>query len=366
MQTRPTLTRSDELPFIDWMKAIGIFVIVYGHIAGSTINHLTAPIEAKQIGVACFLFVVGFALVRERRPAIEVVVRRLFVLYVVGIALAVIISIISYVATGRAQLGNFLPFVFGANVLILENAFPANPTTWYIATYVHIVLLWAMFGRGARITVWMLVAAALAEVGVRIVLVDAVGSFFAYMALTNWMVALLWGAWQGQRAYRPERSSTRDVAVGATVLAALVIVWPMIGAPALAGDGFPYKSLVPGTPLGFAIVVSIAVSVLYVAYADALFRLTRRLPAPAPVRLLARNTVVIFIVHMPLFYILDVQLAALGFWSQKVIELLVCLILPAIASECMMRVVPFDRLLARTIVESRRLVGVAPILGRGG
>ncbi len=357
--------REDDMPFIDWLKAIGISVIVYGHVAGSTINHLTAPIEAKQIGVACFLFVVGYTLSRERRAPLEVVVRRLFVLFVVGIALAIVISALSYGLTGRAQLGNFLPFVLGANVLILENAFPANPTTWYIATYVHIVLLWAVFGRGVRVAVWMLAAAALAEVGIRIVLVDAVGSFFAYMAVTNWMVVLLWGAWQGQQADRPGRSPTRNAAIGATMLVALVVVWPMVGAPAIAGDGFPYKSLVPGTPLGFAIVVSIAVSVLYVAYADALFRLTRRLPAPAPVRLLARNTVVIFIVHMPLFYILDVQLAALGFWSQKAIELLICLVLPAIASEWMMQVVPFDRLLARTIVESRRWVGAAPILGRG-
>lgn len=331
--------RTDDLPFIDWLKAVGIVVIVYGHVAGSTINHLTAPIEAKQVGVACFLFVVGYSLARERRPAIEVVIRRLFVLYVIGIALAVAISVISYALSGRAQLGNFLPFVFGANVLILENAFPANPTTWYIATYVHIVLLWALFGRGARVAAWMLAAGAVAEVGLRIVFVDAFGPFFAYMALTNWIVVLLWGAWQGQRADRVERSSSVDRAIGAIMIAVLAVVWPIAGAPALAGSGFPFKSLVPGTPLGFAVVVSLAVSTLYVAYADALFRLTRVLPAPALVRLLARNTVVIFIIHMPIFFVLDERLAGLPFWLEKAIELLLCLVVPAFASELLMRTV---------------------------
>ncbi len=325
--------REEDLPFIDWLKAFGIFVIVYGHVAGSTINHLTAPIEAKQIGVACFLFVVGYSLSRERRPAVEVVIRRLFVLYVVGIALAIVVSATSFWLTGRMQLGNFLPFAFGANVLILENAFPANPTTWYIATYVHIVVLWAIFGRGVRVAGWMLAAAAIAEVAIRIVFVDAFGSFFAYMALTNWMVVLLWGAWQGQRAGRTERPSMRNLAIGGSVLAALVVVWPIVGAQALAGPGFPFKSLLPGTPLGVAIVVSIAVSILYVGYADALFRVTQRLPAPAPVRLLARNTVVVFIIHMPIFFWLDDRLAGLPFWTQKAVLLLACLVAPTIFSE---------------------------------
>ena len=214
--------RDHDLPFIDWMKAFGIFIIVYGHVAGSTINHLTAPIEAKQIGVACFLFVAGYSLSRETRPAFEVIVRRLFVLYVVGIALALLISVLSYTLAGRAQLGNFLPFVFGANVLILENAFPANPTTWYIATYVHIVVLWAIFGRGVRVTVGAVAAVAIAEIALRIVFVNAVGSFFAYMALTNWMAVLLWGAWQGQRGDAASRT-TSDWMVGAALLALLVV-----------------------------------------------------------------------------------------------------------------------------------------------
>ena len=53
--------------------SFGIAIIVYGHVAGSTINSLTPPIQPKQLGVASFLFVLGYTLAREVRPALEVV-----------------------------------------------------------------------------------------------------------------------------------------------------------------------------------------------------------------------------------------------------------------------------------------------------
>src|SRR3954454_22974175 len=50
-------------PFVDWMKALGMTVIVYGHVTRAV--PLTAPIYPKQLGVAFFLFASGFTLARE-------------------------------------------------------------------------------------------------------------------------------------------------------------------------------------------------------------------------------------------------------------------------------------------------------------
>ena len=39
-------------PFVDWMKAVGMSLIVYGHVAHATTVPLTPPIYLKQFGVA--------------------------------------------------------------------------------------------------------------------------------------------------------------------------------------------------------------------------------------------------------------------------------------------------------------------------
>lgn len=55
-----------------------------------------------------------------------------------------------------------------------------------------------------------------------------------------------------------------------------------------------------GTALG----VSAMVSTLYVGATWLIFQAVRAWPAPAPVRFVARNTLVIFLGHMPLLYAL--------------------------------------------------------------
>ena len=52
------------LPFIDWMKGLGLLLIVSGHVS-ATADHLLPPIYPKQLGVAFFLFVSGYSLARE-------------------------------------------------------------------------------------------------------------------------------------------------------------------------------------------------------------------------------------------------------------------------------------------------------------
>src|SRR5262245_7375136 len=128
-----------RLLFIDWMKSLGILVIVYGHVAAATVDHLFPPIYPKQFGVALFLFALGFSLAHEERSSAQVLFNRLFNIYLFGLAFAVIMSAVAYVQLGRLSLSNYLPFVLGANVLF--DNFPANPTTWFIGTYIHMLLL---------------------------------------------------------------------------------------------------------------------------------------------------------------------------------------------------------------------------------
>src|SRR5204863_1855775 len=118
-----------------WMKAIGISLIVIGHVAGSLLNQLTPPIYPKQLGVAFFLFAMGFGLARERRPRWQIVRNRLFEIYLFGLAAALLLTALAFWTKGDLNQNNYLPFLGGANVVF--NGFPANPTTWYIGTYLH-------------------------------------------------------------------------------------------------------------------------------------------------------------------------------------------------------------------------------------
>src|SRR5580765_739839 len=183
MRTKGARVPSRPYPFVDWMKALGMTVIVYGHVAHATTVPLTPPIYLKQFGVAFFLFVAGFTLARERRSAGEVVFNRLFQVYLFGLSLAVLLTILNVVWGGHGVPSNYLPFAAGLNVVV--NNFPANPTTWYLGTYVHVLLIWAICLRRIRVRTWMVLAVLAIEIPVRAFLMASAGPFVAYMLVTN-------------------------------------------------------------------------------------------------------------------------------------------------------------------------------------
>jgi hypothetical protein len=68
------------------------------------------------------------------------------------------------------------------------------------------------------------------------------------------------------------------------------------------GEEFPF-ALVGGLSSRVPwLATSAAVSFLYLAHTWLMFRLTQRLPSVKGVEFLARNTLIVFIVHMPLIY----------------------------------------------------------------
>ena len=153
------------------------------------------PVYPKQLGVAFFVFVAGYTLARETRPRREVVFKRLFEIYLFGVLIALAVSAINYVRIGDVNGSNYLPFLLGINVVL--NNFPANPTTWFIGTFIHLILIWAFLLRGLRIQPWMLAAVAIAEILLRATLVATAGRFVAYMVFPNWSTAFLLGLFSG-------------------------------------------------------------------------------------------------------------------------------------------------------------------------
>jgi hypothetical protein len=337
-------------PFIDWMKCLGILVIVYGHVAGWTIDHLTPPILPKQLGVAFFIFVLSFGLARETRPRWAVVSNRLFEVFLFGIAFALVMSLCAYGQLSWLE-GNFAPrldklagsnyepFLLGINVR--HNHFPANPTTWYIGTYIHVLLLWALVLRPLRVRPWMLVLAALGEIAVRATVMETCGFFTAYMLLPNWIMVFLVGTYYGQRPEEPRQVGLALPLAGVAGLSLLIGVWPWLLNRFLNTHANPFTLFETGSPVAALLATSAAVTVLYLLYTLFTYHVVVRLPDFAVVRFFARNTLVIFIVHMPLYS-----------WTQTSIDewfshyllrtaarLFFYLLLPAVASELLYRLI---------------------------
>jgi hypothetical protein len=344
-----------RLGFVDWMKCAGISVIVLGHVAGRPINLLTPPIYPKQLGVAFFMFVIGFSLSRETRAPWRVVLNRLFEIYLFGVIIAVMLTAATWLSSGSLALSNYLPFVGGANVLF--NNFPANPTTWYIGTYLHILLIWAIVLRRVKVGLPLVLLVAAIEIPIRAWLVSRAGAYIGYMLFTNWMTVLLLGTWCG-RTMRPEATDQTGRFAWPAVagMALLAAAWA-VGVGSLPSTmDFPFMHLSLTAPesqaagsAAFDWVSSSAVTFLYSAWAWLIFMATRRAQAPAAVRFIARNTIVVFIGHMPLFYLLDPYCRAWPYYAKAPFLLATCLVGVAVLSELANRLINPRALRARLL-----------------
>ena len=321
---------SNRLPFHDWMKAMGMAFIVWGHVAAATTPTLSPPFNLKQLGVAFFVFLCGHSLARERRSPIQVVFNRYFEIFVWGLTGAVAWSAVMLLLIGDANLSNFLPLAGGLQ--LLEDAFPANPTTWYIGTYLHVLLLWAVLLRRMTIAPRTIMMWLPFEVGIRAAAMLQFGLYVSYMQLANWIGALLLGLCFGARGLEaPPRRAIWPAMV-------FVIGWPLLMSRLEWQLTFPWMSIAGQSPIAGAVQVSILISVAYLLYTLAGFALLAALPATRVVDFLSRNTLIVFIAHMPLYYVLEYLFGTrLPYWPRVSIEFVLCFVGLSVVSEALRR-----------------------------
>jgi hypothetical protein len=171
------------------------------------------------------------------------------------------------------------------------------------------------------------------------------GEFVAYMLFPNWMTVFLLGTWFGQRdiwtisALTGTSSHRFGLVFYSLLLAAFAVGWTFAVQPHMLDYSFPFMRLSSlGTPLD-AIVTAAAASIVYVCYTLLVFEVVRRIAAPAAVRFIARNTLIVFIAHMPVFYAVDNELKGFPYFERALIQMLVCLVGLAVVSEIVRRVV---------------------------
>jgi acetyltransferase-like isoleucine patch superfamily enzyme len=342
--------REAYAPWIDWLKCLGMLAILYGHLAGWAPVASLPPIYTKQIGVAFFLFITAFTLAGEPRDPWRVAFSRLFEPWFFGLLLAVGLTVTSLASHGGPLLSNYGPLAGGINVLF--NSFPANPTTWYLGTYLHVLMVWAVLVRRVRVSLLLVAVACVAEIAVRALLIHFAGRFVAYMLLTNWMSVFLLGFWLGQHRQRAV-PAPRTTGAAAVVLVASVAGWAAIARQLPFEHTFPLMRLSAATPGAAAIVNSAVVSVLYLGVTWLTFLTVATWAAPRLVQFVARNTLVIFLGHMPVLYAISPILAKLqgGPFARSAIMFVVSIAGLGLLSELLRRLLGLrvlrDRLLAR-------------------
>jgi hypothetical protein len=333
---------SAYLPFIDWFKCIGMMLIVIGHVATGPINHFTAPILPKQLGVVLFVFVMGFTLARENGPIRRVLLRRMFEIYGWGVLCALFLSVVLYVSIGTINKSNYLPLAAGINIFF--DYFPANPTTWFIGTYFHILLLWALLFRKIKPVFGVLVLSLIIEISVRAVLIAHAGNYIAYMAFPNWITAYIAGAYFAHRDRPPARMKY------IWPIPILIVVFPMVWDRMISrfvlNRSFPFAHVGVGNSIADPILTSLLVSFVYLSFAVLLYTFIRAIPICRWARFIAGNTILIFILHMPLYYLMGHYLRQfqIAFIVKSLLYAIVCLPLLAWFSELLNRAVPLKRL----------------------
>lgn len=294
---------SRHLHFIDWLKAIGMLLILLGHVFGSPdilYNQISAPIYTKQLGVAFFVFITGWSLANDTRTPIRIAFNRLFPVYFFGVGFALLISIMALVNQTDPNESNYLPFIFGLSVF--QNHFPANPTTWYFGMYFHLILFWYLVISHRTINLKHVAIGAAMEISLRALLVEQEVTFIAYMGLHNWLTPFLLGAYLRNKEDCAWTSQSTLITITWSVI---LLTWGYCQSHLSLEGSFPFMAF-PVGPSNFTLLNTTACSILitfiYAANTLIAFDLTRRLPLPKLVAFLARNTLITVIVHMPLIY----------------------------------------------------------------
>jgi hypothetical protein len=330
-----------RVDFVDWLKAVGMFLIVFGHYFGEPFDQFTQPIYPKQLGVAFFVFVMGWGLAGESRPRWRVVYNRLFPMYFWGVAIALFISLIFMLTKGHSAITNYLPFFAGINVF--TNFFPSNPTTWYIGTYLHILFFWALVMRKVKVTLSLILVVLLCEIAVRIIFIDLERLFTGYMLITNWLTVFLVGMYMNQQ--KDNQNNLKALLV-ILVWAIFLFTWASLLNPFNISRSFPIRLPIEHSTLVSSIAISAAISFVYLSNTLLAVKFFSHIPANNVVRFFSRNTIFIFIGHMPLYDVAEpiARVFVESGWGKRAIIVLIMYVGLAVVSELLHKVVDINKL----------------------
>ena len=330
----------NRVDFIDWLKTVGMFLIVFGHYFGEPFDQFTRPIYPKQLGVAFFVFVMGWGLAQESRPHWQVVYNRLFPMYFWGVAIAIFISLIFMLTKGHPAITNYLPFFAGINVL--GDFFPSNPTTWYIGTYLHILMLWALVMQKVKVTLPSILVVLFCEIAIRSIFIEFDRLFTGYMLITNWLTVFLLGMYMHQQ--KDNHNSFKALML-LMVWAIFLFIWASALNPLDISKSFPFRLAVGHSTLTSNILISVAISLVYLSNTVLAVKFFSSIPANRVVRFFSRNTIFIFIGHMPLYDVAEpiARIFVESGWGKRAIIVFIMYVGLAVVSQMLHKAMDINK-----------------------
>jgi hypothetical protein len=283
-------------------------------------------------------------LASETRPKWQVVYNRLFPMYFWGLAIALFISATFMLTKGHPAITNYLPFFAGINVF--TNFFPSNPTTWYIGTYLHILLLWALVMRKVRVTLPLILLVLFFEIAIRTVFIEFDRLFTGYMLISNWMTVFLLGMYMHQQ--KDNHNSLKAMLV-VLLWAVLLFTWASVINLFNLTNSFPFRVAAVDSTLISSIVISIAITFVYLGNTLLAVKCFSRIPSNKVVRFFSRNTIFIFIGHMPLYDVAEpiARIFVESGWGKRAIIVFIMYVGLAFVSELLHKLVDINKLKTR-------------------
>lgn len=296
--------------WIDWLKLLGMAIVLGGHTGmDDLIGPRFNPINPKQLGVAFFVFITGYSLANHASAPLQTFLRRYSPVFVYGLFLALIFSCCSWWIRSDLAESNYLPFIGGLNTFF-ENAFPANPSTWYIGTYFQLLVIWALLLRHLTPSWSWFFALMVLEISVRSLWMSFGRDFNAYMSFTSWLPALMAGMILGRDQADPSAragafslsaflSKPGTMIFGGVLFLGFLFLWSQVVQSYGISKKNPFGRIPTESPLLSTVLTSMSVTLLYVVYTTALLSFFYRIECPRWVRFLSRHTLWVFLAHMP-------------------------------------------------------------------
>lgn len=257
--------------WIDILKCFSIFIVVLGH-CGLDLKEYFQPRSLEALGVAPFFFLLGYNLIVSRKKKINILISRLFDLYLWGLVAAFLQSLLNMWLRGNFVESNFLPFIFGINSFFPNAAVPGNPVLWFVGTYTHFVLLFLLFRTFPVIGIKTILAAILVEILVRL----GNGTIYnSYTFFLNWISIFLMGIYVAQN----ETTIVTGIRSNRLIIVLLAMVTILV--------------------MGIAnkILPAVSEGLRYICVTALLFGISCLLRSGKVVRFIASNTLIVFLFH---------------------------------------------------------------------
>jgi len=327
-----------QLPVIDWFKAIGMLLIVMGHTNGYLVNDFTKPIGLKQIGVALFFFIMGWQISIDKRQSKIILFNRLFKIIFWSLGFAILLSFIGIINEGKIYKSNYLPFFIGVNTLL--NDFPANQATWFIGTYMHLLILWVVILKEITISQLFILVVVATEILIRAAIMPYWGHS-AYMMFVNWQTIFILGIYCGQRA---ETHST-GLAVSIAMYGGFIVLWALAFSLVDMSRDFPFKIVQISDMKTNYLLTSCLVSLSYSGHVLLFYNVAMNLPAIGLVRFFSQNSLILFLAHMPVWFFITPYIKAIIDYNyiRVVVDFAILYLGLSLVSSALLRFVPIDR-----------------------